>query len=898
MQFRRVCAVAGSALLAGATLATAVMGATVTTVGEITKKLGTPQEKFPLFVVGADAAASDVAAAIDIAVRLAANYKKEEPVEITTAKTTVTGGKLLETDTKKLYYDSAIDSAIQVLTSKDLPKLLASGTVEDENGQKYNYDQYLRIGDKVITFGDPVPTDTTKEAVYYIQLGTNPTPDSDYLVQAEVIFDNPINVTMAKGKKITLFGQEFTIAPESTADKLVLYKSSDKVSVGAGETKTITVGGKEYTVKVVGIVNSETAVVEINGITKEVEEGRSYDFGGLQVYIEDVFYYKVPQETGSVVLSAGAEKYIFQNGQPVKEGSDEEIVKGTKVATDYSNYQLSYLKIAFDAKDTQSNYIEEGSTWVDPLFGTIKVAFNGLDSASTEKITVEPVSTQAYRVSFTDKNGNSVSLEWAYDSDLSTTGNAKLADSNGYAFHVVEGEPTKLNEYTFLAAAEGFERVVQVTDIDATNADDSVKDKGKITLRDVDTGAEFEVNVEETGVDTGIFEGKKVIDGQEYYIYLDTKNDSDVTNDVVEITWGTGADYGKPGNEITVYPIMRTSKGAMIVLTEPATLTLGINETKTIKLPTGDITVTTTSDGNVTVSVGGTTVINTTSSAGSAVTAYDVKVGNVGYDITATPDATAPTVKINLNATTSPALMIVEEEDANGNHNAVIIPVKEGSNYLDLGTPTFTGTHSDFVATGDNEDKAVDVYGTMVYRTNTNDQDVDTITYPDKQLVAAVAVGSNPQFGEATSEVMRDVVIPVTTDVAKLDTEIGNYEKQNYDLIVVGGPCVNKIAAELLGDASVYENHPACDNLFTSIAGENAAIVKVFPNVFAKGKTAVLVAGWNRDATKKAAMMLQSGELDSYNVSAVKITDSTVEELTVEAPTQTAENETGGNVTE
>ncbi len=880
MQFRRVCAVVGSALLAGATLATAAMGATVNTVGEITKKLGTPQENFPLFVVGADAAASDVAAAIDIAVRLAANYKKQEPVEITTAETTVTGGKLLQTDTKKLYYGSTLNTPIQVLTSNDLPKLLASGTIEDENGQKYNYDQYLRIGNKTITFGDPVTTDTTKEAEYYIQLGTNPTPDSDYLVQAEVVFDNPVPINETFGKKITLFGQEFTIAPESTTTKLVLYKSSDKVTVGAGETKSITVGGKEYTVKVVGIVDSTTAVVEINGITKEVEEGKSYDFGGLQVYIEDVFYYKVPTETGSVVLSAGADKYIFENGQPVKEGNNEDIIKGTRVAMGYNDYKLTYLKIAFDAADTQSNYIKEGDTWTDPVFGTIKVAFNGLDSSPTEKIVVEPASSQTYRVSFTDKNGNSVTLEWAYDSDLATTGNVKLADSNGYAYHLVEGEATKLNEYTFLAAAEGFERIVQVTSIDATPGAGT----GKLTLRDVVTGAEFDVNLKETN--TGIFTGTKVIDGQEYYVYLDTKNDNDVTNDEVKITWGKGSDYGDAGNEITVYPILRTSKGAEIVLTKPETLTFSTGETKTISLPTGDITVTTSTDGNVTVSVGGSQILST---AGSDVTVTGVKIGSVAYDITAHPDATAPTVKIALNASaTEPALMIIEEEDANGNKNAVIIPVKEVANTnLDLDTPVFTGMHSKFTSTGDNEDKAVDVYGTMVYRTNTNEQDTVTITYPDKQLVAAVAVGSNPKFGEAKSEVMRDVVIPVTTDVAKLDTEIGDYEKQNYDLIVVGGPCVNKIAAELLGDASVYKSHPACDDLFASVAGEKAAIVKVFPNVFAQGKTAVLVAGWNRDATKKAAMMLQSGELDSYNVPAVKITDSTVEELTVEAPQQT-----------
>ena len=89
MQFRKIAAVAGSALLAGATLATAGLAATVNSVGEITSKLGEYPD-FPVFVVGANAASSDVAGAIDVAVRLAANYKTKETVTVEGAGEEVT----------------------------------------------------------------------------------------------------------------------------------------------------------------------------------------------------------------------------------------------------------------------------------------------------------------------------------------------------------------------------------------------------------------------------------------------------------------------------------------------------------------------------------------------------------------------------------------------------------------------------------------------------------------------------------------------------------------------------------------------------------------------------------------------------------------------------------------
>ena len=903
MQFRKIAAVAGSALLAGATLATAGMAATVKNVGEITTKLGTAEEPFPVFVVGAGAAASDVAAAIDIAVRLAANSKRAEPVEVTTPEVSVTGGVLLESEIKKLHFKDKLNKTVKVLTANELGDLLAPGVVEDDEGNEYKYEQYIRIGGKTIEFGDPNPTDETKEAVYYIDLGTtDPSPDADYLVQAEIVFEEDLDIAQVKGKKITLFGQEFTIAPESADEenlgkKLILYKSADKVTVNAGETATLEVGGETYTVEVIGITDQDTAVVKINGITKEVKQGNTYNFGGLKVYIEDVFYYEVPTKTGSVVLSAGAEKYVFEDNYAVK--IDDTPITGTKVSMKYENNKLSYLKIAFAALDNEKRLIKAGETWTDPLFGTIKVAFHGLDSAATEEIKIEPESKKAYRVVFTDRRGNKASLVWAYDNDLSDTTDAKLADSRGNEIKVVEGDDVKEGEYTFLAAEEGFERIVK-TDIDIPNTlSDTEKDKATVTLKDVISGTEFEVTLEEDDVNSRVFKGKKVIDGQDYYIQLDASG----TDPIVKITWGDGADFGVKGNEVTVYPIIRTSKGAIIALTKGETDSDGIlsvdvasdNDTTaetldgpTLVLPTGKAEITYTDDASGKV--------DSVTIAGEKFTsngAKAIKVGEVYYVFEVSGiGGTSATVKLlGLEADqdgtydgaddilTTPAIMLIEEEDADGQRNAVIIPIEETNKHLDLAKPILTGQNSDFQDIGEDENKAVDRYGVQIIR-NEDEQDVIKIIYPDTQLVAKVAVGRDPKFEKTTTEVTRDVVIPITESIARLDTEIDETIKKTRDLIVVGGPCINRIAAELLG-----KPFPACGE--ESGIPEGGAIIRVFPDKYAEGKTAVLVAGWDKEATRQAASLLQSGALEEYDAEAVKIVDSSIEEIRVEeTPTE------------
>ncbi len=145
-----------------------------------------------------------------------------------------------------------------------------------------------------------------------------------------------------------------------------------------------------------------------------------------------------------------------------------------------------------------------------------------------------------------------------------------------------------------------------------------------------------------------------------------------------------------------------------------------------------------------------------------------------------------------------------------------------------------------------------------------------------RDLTARVTFGSEggAKTGDSTTY---NKVKAVTSAVAKLDTEVTSAEKQK-NLVLVGGPCVNKLTAEALG-----KTYPACGA--SSGIAENTALVQAVDDAFATGKVALVVAGWEADNTRLATSVLQNYETYLKGVSASKVTVTG----TVAAPVVTPE---------
>lgn len=182
--------------------------------------------------------------------------------------------------------------------------------------------------------------------------------------------------------------------------------------------------------------------------------------------------------------------------------------------------------------------------------------------------------------------------------------------------------------------------------------------------------------------------------------------------------------------------------------------------------------------------------------------------------------------------------------------------------------------------TDDNSDEYVGyVMSPLATRTlysTDGDQDSLEIEYHDEEAYADVYVseaGATLSVDESESTSSSGSVKKLGS-VAVSDAEIASVSSKN--LIVVGGSCVNTVAAELLGGA-------LCGADFEEASGASAGqfVIETFSR--AGGKVATLVAGYNAADTSNAARYLTTQTVDTTVGKKYVGTSATSAELVTEA---------------
>jgi len=139
-------------------------------------------------------------------------------------------------------------------------------------------------------------------------------------------------------------------------------------------------------------------------------------------------------------------------------------------------------------------------------------------------------------------------------------------------------------------------------------------------------------------------------------------------------------------------------------------------------------------------------------------------------------------------------------------------------------------------------------------------------TESSQKVVAYVTSGATASSVSAGGTLTAVEVV----DATKLDNEVADATAQN--LIVVGGPCVNSVAAELLG------NPADCTEGFT--AGK--ARIKLFTN---GDNMAMLVAGWNGEDTRLAGKVV-AHRYSEMSGDEIVVEGTTYSDATISAPTE------------
>jgi hypothetical protein len=152
---------------------------------------------------------------------------------------------------------------------------------------------------------------------------------------------------------------------------------------------------------------------------------------------------------------------------------------------------------------------------------------------------------------------------------------------------------------------------------------------------------------------------------------------------------------------------------------------------------------------------------------------------------------------------------------------------------------------------GTEENDVMDHYGMILKTPETNgEDDLVVLSVPSDRVYAKVSVAGSVTETEVDTEAETPTVVVKDANVADV---------QDKNLIVVGGSCVNTVAAKLL-----ESDTPLCGADFTAKTGvgEGQALVKVFESPYNSEKVAVLVAGYSKADTDRAVNALTTGELD------------------------------------
>lgn len=177
-------------------------------------------------------------------------------------------------------------------------------------------------------------------------------------------------------------------------------------------------------------------------------------------------------------------------------------------------------------------------------------------------------------------------------------------------------------------------------------------------------------------------------------------------------------------------------------------------------------------------------------------------------------------------------------------------------------------------------DSDVQVYSTAhgtVVEADEEDYDYVLIQYPKEEVEVNVFVAPvSAQISTTGGGAVTTVTLPkLNVGAARLDSEISSVSADN--LIVVGGPCANKVAADVMGVPYAAEG---CDAGFT----QGKALIKLYET--GAGNVAMIVAGMSAMDTRRATRVVANSDAytDDLVGTEVVVSGTSLTDIKVSAP--------------
>jgi hypothetical protein len=745
---KRIAALGTGALMLGATLSGAFAASDLANYPQPFVMNGVLDDT--VIVVGKAAKSEDVLGAVDIAAALQAEAVSKTAVGTggSTAPSTDKGLKIEKSGNKFTYGDQISDVQTTALDGNDLD-MLADGTFEDTKGTNKDdedYEQELLFGNSAnsvfeLQFTQPGDNDNYEDgrpAGSYLFLEKN-----DHAYNYTLSFDAGVEISATacaadlEGNSLMIQGNTYTITEVSCTGGL-----PTKITMVSGEStlwlvqdQPYTVG--DHTVTVVDVDSGETKCgVNVDGVTKWMDEGTTSQFGEMTVGVLDVVaVYTKDYDADTCELTLGSNELVLEDGDQVVVNG--ETLEGSSVDITTSGTTWTGLVVSFKAGDDaginqDDIYLEAGEAWTDPIFGNFKVQFEGV-TADYDEMEITASGDDAV-FTFVNNDGQEVEIPFHR-----ATGDDVFLGQDDDEYLLLPGDTVAVNpekQLLLYTTTGGETHVLEITDLTCASSNN------KTTIKDL-------------------------------------TYDSTVAKDVALVNDCANA----------VETISLGSLGSIKLNLTTSGLTYNMAEGY------GNGTIETEGEG---------TLVFT-----------DNTITFTEYD----DDITPQVVTLNVSYDTTDETIEIDQVKVDGSAPSWV------DNDNDDDNTQWTNTNKGSLLKYDSEDhlwleimhSATDAYGNV-------------FVVPMDATITSGASGS----------VLADKVNPFTVGLAVLDESAASMSK---NMIVVGGPCANSIAASLMG------NPEDCAEGFES----GKAKIKFFDR---NGKAALLVAGDRAEDTRGASYVL------------------------------------------
>lgn len=710
----------------------------------------------------------------------------------------VTGGDSvkIETETDLFNLGNEVDDFYSTLYEEQLSTVLADGTYKNDENDEFDYEQTIVPGDGLTLthFGDSDFNNDMPAIGFDLDR-------SQHILNYTLEFDDAAEAGGAwtagndlETTDITMLGRTYYILQAENS---------------TGATRKLT------------LLDSANSAIITQGETPTITvDGTSYS-----VSIEWV-------DADEVILNVdGTSTNKLSEGGTYKLADGETYIAVKNNLYSEKTGEVSKVEISIGSGKLE---IEQGA----------EVKINGEDISNTEYDLEGTSKTVTGMVTgfleTTGNNLNKIVIEWKTDDEAWLMDGSDLLLPGFETIKLSVGEFNTPAEETTLVDADG-DDAIQITT--------TIKD-GEVTI------PFLSLNSSQSAFD----ELGKDADEQ-----LVTSNDtntitlslSDAHNTMFVATWINGDDY-----ESYAYKIKKIersdgdNKTTLENMADGSEVSLTrVGYERDVGKVTLNLSTASYADGNVTVKL---------TKAGSSGTLYaDRIVTAEGLQFTLpvlnTAGAGGPENVININATTAPTSWVMNftEEDQDGQiHKGTQFNVTMGVDADDGGEPASVniGTAS-LYETEDDSDKYIgyvvsDLATEVLHDRPTSSLKSLTVTYHGTEAYQDVFIAESgavvsPGDGAAGGQVM-----------VVRDNEMSSVSGKN--LIVVGGSCINTVAAQILGSTS-----PLCGADFTAVTnvGVGQYIIQTVASPLNEEKVAMLVAGYEAADTTNAVNKVLEGEM-------------------------------------